>query len=191
MFSYIGDPNSDPGLIKVLKQMSSSLNYFECEIISGGKQPATGVGIGHFTYSLDRMPGWDSNGIGYHSDDGKLYNHLIFSGSSYGLKYGPVCVVGDRMGCGVEFEGTAHDRINVFFTINGKVICDLISFKNPDGGVYPLIGMCCEGDQVKYLGQRHYHPHTEVNKTKTKVFTRKCTSRFFRSEPSSKVRKGQ
>ena len=232
VFKYTGGQDSDAGLIKVLKQMSSSHNYFECEITSGGKQPATGVGIGSFTYPLNRMPGWESNGLGYHSDDGKLYrsnklrfslssygpvyvgdnvdfsfdlkqgssirffltingkrNEMRFLGSSYGLKYGPICAVGDRMGCGVEFEGAARDSVNVFFTVNGKVVGNLIHFKIPDDGLYPLIGMCNEGDQVKYLGQWQHHPHIEVNETKTKVITRRCDTRYIRSEPSSKVRK--
>ena len=159
--------------------------------MSGCKQPATGVGLGCFTYSLDRMPGWESNGLGYHSDDGKLYmrDKLRFSGSSYGLKYGPICAVGDRMGCGVEFEGAARDSVNVFFTVNGNVVGNLIHFKIPNDGLYPLIGMCNEGDQVKYLGQWQYHPHAEVNETKFEVITKKSDSRYIRSGPSSKVRK--
>ena len=186
VFTYVGGPNSRPGLVKVLKQMNSSTNYFECEIISGGKQPAIGVGIGNFTYSLDRMPGWDSNGIGYHGDDGNIY---ISSGK--GLKYGPTCSVGDRMGCGVEFESAASGRMNVFFTINGKVVCNLISFKKPDGDLYPLIGMCCEGDQVKCLGQRHHLPDREVNKVKTKISIGDSRFRAIRSKPLRQVKKGQ
>lgn len=186
VFTYVGGPNNRPGLVKNLKQMSSSLNYFEFVIISGGKQPAIGVGVGDFTYSLDSMPGWDSNGIGYHGDDGKLY-----ISSSKGLKYGPTCCVGDCMGCGVEFESAASGRVNVFFTINGKVVRNLISFKTFDSGLYPLIGMSCEGDQVKYLGQRHHYPDTEVNKVKTKVFVGDSRSRAIRSEPLRQVRKGQ
>ena len=183
VFAYI----SGPGLIKVLKKMSCTLNYFECEIVSGGKQPAIGVGIGDFACPLDCVPGLGNNGIFYRSD-GKLYNSLRFCGSSYALRYGPVCGVGDRLGCGVELP---DGRVNVFFTVNGKVVCDLISFKNPDSGLHPLIGMYRKGDQVKYLGQRHYHSDKIVNKImKTKVTIRECEleSRCIRSEPSSKVR---
>ena len=97
------------------------------------------------------MPGWKCNGIGYHSDNGKLYNQ-----KGCGEKYGPTCGVGDRMGCGVDFDSESTDSVDVFFTKNGKQVGDIINFNKPDTGLYPLIGICNVGDKVRYLGLQHF-----------------------------------
>ena len=146
-----GGSSDKPTLVKVLEQMNPSHNYFECEIISGGKQPAVGVGVGELFHPLYCMPGWKYNGIGYHSDDGKVYNQ---NGS--GAKYGPTCVVGDRMGCGVHFDSESSGCIDVFFTKNSRQVGDLISFNKPNSGLYLLIGICNVGDKVRYLGLQQF-----------------------------------
>lgn len=73
-----------------------------------------------------RMPGWDAQSIGYHSDDGALF---YGSGRSilphYGPRYGP----GDVVGCGIDYA-----RCIVFFTFNGR---NLGTAKELDDHLYP------------------------------------------------------
>ena len=35
---------------------------------------------------------------------------------------GPVCVTGDRMGCGIRYSSGSHQSVIVFFTRNGKEV---------------------------------------------------------------------
>ena len=133
------------------------LNYFEFKIISSGKDCAIGIGVGADNYPLDSMPGWLYNSIGYHADDGRL-----FCENGGGTEFGPTCTDGDQMGCGVDFrdEDDSSDQVKVFFTKNGQLIGDAIRIKIPAGGLYPLIGMCSEGEKVLYMGHCHFLPPT-------------------------------
>ena len=101
------------------------------------------------------MPGWNYNSIGYHADDGKL-----FCENGSGMEFGPTCTAGDRMGCGLDFRGEddSSDRVKIFFTKNGQQVGGSLRIKIPVGGLYPLIGMSSEGEQVQYLGHWHYLP---------------------------------
>ena len=146
----------NPGVVKILEPMDFTLNYFEFMIVSIGKECALGIGVGSSEYPLDRMPGWNLNGIGYHASDGKCFHQC-----GQGREFGPACTTGDRMGCGIDFRSDdSSGSINVFFTKNGELVGDAIGVKMPAGGLYPLIGMCSEGEQVQYLGHWHFLPQT-------------------------------
>ena len=146
----------NPGVVKILEPMDSTLNYFEFKILSTGKECTLSIGVGASDYPLDRMPGWNLNGIGYHANDGKCFYEC-----GQGTVFGPACTIGDRMGCGIDFRSDdLSGLINVFFTKNGELVSDAIKIKIPTGGLYPLIGMCSEGEQVQYLGHWHYLPQT-------------------------------
>ena len=139
---------SNVGVVKILEPMSPMFNYFEYEILDQGESCAIGIGVGELDYPLDRMPGWNSNGIGYHADDGCLYNQTV-----PGIRIGPTCSVGDRMGCGVDFEtNVGYGYVNVFFTKNGQQVSKPIRMKRPTCGLYPLVGMYSHGEKVRYLG---------------------------------------
>ena len=140
-----------PAVVKILEPMHSILNYFEYKIVSGDTC-SIGIGVGSSDYRLDSMPGWGINGIGYHADDGKLFHQ-----NGQGKEFGPTCTVGDRMGCGVDFRS---GQVNVFFTKNGQQVGDVVSFKMPKGGIYPLVGLVDHGEQVQYLGHWHHLPET-------------------------------
>ena len=158
LFTYTGGQfvqRERTGIVKILEPMNPTLNYFEYEIISRGIECAIGIGVGDFDYALNRMPGWDRNGVGYHADDGKLFNQ------GDGKQFGPLCTAGDRMGCGVDFGSEdSSGYINVFFTKNGQLVGDLVRIKKPNKGLYPLVGMCSQGEQVRYLGHWHCLPQT-------------------------------
>ena len=112
--------------------------------------------MGAVNYGLNhQMPGWNYNSIGYHADDGKL-----FCENGSGMEFGPTCTAGDRMGCGLDFRGEddSSGRVKIFFTKNGQQVGGSLRIEIPVGGLYPLIGMSSEGEQVQYLGHWHYLP---------------------------------
>ena len=144
--------------------MNDSLNYFEIEIVSCGMNSAIGIGLGEFEYPVDRMPGWNPNGIGYHADDGKLYHQR-----GRGETFGPTCTSGDRMGCGVDFENeSSSGYVNVFFTKNGEQVGDLVKMKKPLSGLYSVIGLHTQGAVVQYLSHWHYLPEGVIQSSSCK-----------------------
>lgn len=155
MFSYISPPNNAPipGVVKFAEPLNTTINYFEFKIIAGG---AICIGVGPSDYQLDVMPGWGMNSISYASDGSCCHQYEL------GTNFGPICTVGDKMGCGVDFRcyDISLDLITVFFTKNGQIIGDAVRTKIPTGGLHSLIGMCSEGDKVQYLGHQHYLPQT-------------------------------
>ena len=137
-----------PGVIKILDPLSEESNYFECKIMGVGSLSAIGIGVGEAQYPLSQMPGWYRNGIGYHADDGHLYHQ-----HGRGEDFGPTCTIGDRMGCGVNFDDTESSTyITVFFTKNGEQVKNPIKMRMPSGGLYPLIGMASRDEKVQFLG---------------------------------------
>ncbi|ELP86620.1 hypothetical protein EIN_290480 [Entamoeba invadens IP1] len=94
-----------------------NIRYFEVEVTG----PST-VAIGLFTNSVfafekDQMVGWMENTIGYHSDDGNIYqgynSAIVHTNKTYGNVIDAITVVG----CGVLV-----DSKNVFFTLNGRIV---------------------------------------------------------------------
>lgn len=140
--------------VKILKQLNVDQNYFELEIVNRGVGSAISIGVVGSEYPLDKHAGWHKNGIGYHSDDGRLFNE-----NSVGQLFGPACSSGDRMGCGIDFGKEAlSGSVTVFFTKNGQRIGHFTKFKILEGGLYPFVGMDHQGDQFRYLGLWQYLP---------------------------------
>lgn len=148
IFKFTSERGGSVGVVKIMEPMNPMLNYYEYEILCRGQKCAIGVGVGELNYPLDRMPGWNRNGVGYHADDGRMFYQ-----DGFGKAYGPLCTEGDRMGCGVDFESEdVSGCVNVFFTKNGKQVGDPVRIKKPIYGMYPLIGLHSPGEKVRYLG---------------------------------------
>ncbi len=71
-------------------------------------------------YGVDRstglQPGWAVGSIGYHADDGG-----IFIETGMHTQRGPVCNVGDKMGCGMKKQEESEQYI-IYFTKNGQEV---------------------------------------------------------------------
>ena len=145
--------------VKILQPMTPTQNYFEHKIVSPGIICAITIGVVGCDYVLDAQPGWCKDGIGYHADDGLLYNE-----SGEGKPFGPTCTIGDRMGCGVDFESEdSSGYVNVFFTKNGEQVGNFVKFRKLKSGLYPLIGMESQGEQFQYLGRWNHLPKEGKN----------------------------
>ena len=148
--------------IKLLQQFTPDQNYFEYRITCPGVRCTITIGVVGRGYPLDRQPGWDNEGIGYHADDGRL-----FCENSFGRPFGPTCTAGDRMGCGIDFKGdedsSSADNVRVFFTKNGHQVGDFVDFKKPKSGLYPLMGLHSQGEQLQYLGRWNHIPKGGTN----------------------------
>ncbi|XP_064384494.1 SPRY domain-containing protein 3-like [Halichondria panicea] len=153
LFKFRGE-GGRVGVVRIVEPLTPMLNYFEYEIVCKGSKCAIGVGVGDLSYPLERMPGWNRNGIGYHADDGRLFHE-----NGYGKGFGPTCTEGDRMGCGVDYNADVGDGyVDVFFTKNGKRVGDSMRMKRPVYGLYPLIGLHSQNEVVRYLGHWQKNP---------------------------------
>lgn len=125
----------------------------------------------HDTASLTcRQVGMDNLSYGYRGDDGKKYHgHPIQSGRpgppSAGVAYGPPFVVGDIIGCGVNYWDST-----IFFTRNGNHLgtaftintndwlkCDSKECRDPIAtpinarlDFYAAVSLHSQGEQVKF-----------------------------------------
>ena len=100
---YAGEGGNiqDCALAQANFPISVTNHYFEIEIIDGGAGCSIAIGLAKLTYPLHRHPGWNAGAIGYHADDG-----MLFQERGVGRDYGPTCAAGDVMGCGVRFSST-------------------------------------------------------------------------------------
>ena len=120
-------------------------SYFEIDVIKLGRSGTITIGLCQAKYNLARQPGWDRYSIGYHGDDGKLFNE---DGSGKEWKGTPY-EEGDKIGCGIDFEAGISSSCSVYFTKNGELIDTLSNIRIPNGGLYPMVGMHSPGEKAR------------------------------------------
>ncbi|KAJ8016999.1 hypothetical protein DPEC_G00013210 [Dallia pectoralis] len=100
LLEYVGRGRSvlDVGLAQARQPLSTNCHYFEVEILDAGEKCYIALGLARRDYPKNRHPGWSAGSVAYHADDGK-----IFCGSGVGEPFGPRCLLGDMMGCGIIF----------------------------------------------------------------------------------------
>ena len=178
-FSFRG---GSTGIVKFLEPLNPMLNYYEYEILERGQEASIGIGVGRRGYPMTRMPGWNRNSVGYHADDGKLYQE-----NGMGVAFGPTCTKGDRMGCGVDFaseDGSGY--LSIFFTKNDQSVGHLVRMKRPTDGLYPLIGLHSRGEKIRYLGHWCRMPDSlqepmELEQSPSEVWLRSNGVKFLSS----------
>lgn len=83
-------------------------------------------------WTQKRLPGWDDDSFGYHSDDG-----AIFHGQGHSLAtYGPTFGANDTVGCGIDYK-----KHSIFFTLNGKYLGEAFHDVKEDLKLYPTVGI--------------------------------------------------
>lgn len=123
-------------------------HYFELTIVEGGECCEVGIGLAKRDYSLVKFPGWNEGSVGYHSDNGHLYKER---GS--GTKFGPKCVKGDVMGCGIKF-------LDPYYGDDVKIADD-------DLGELEEVTEECEVDSDESYYDSDYDDYPQVVKYKT------------------------
>jgi hypothetical protein len=138
--------------------MDSTLNYFECEIVSKGDVgDGIWVGIGPWSDIEDSNPQMGEYGMYYMANAGYVRTDGICCGQDgYEIERGPIeigstCTTGDRIGCGIDFDDDHHsDYIHVFFTKNGKQLGDRIRCVMPPFKMCPMVGMGEKGQRIHF-----------------------------------------
>jgi len=100
---------------------------------------------------VGRMPGWDNNSYGYHSDDGGFFHDRGVMQCALGRGYGP----GDTIGCGIDYTPGDHDGARIFFTINGSMI-SYAKCVAADEDFFPTVGVDSNDAFRLNFGQRPY-----------------------------------
>jgi hypothetical protein len=106
--------------------------YFEVTIQSSKTaSPVFGIGFAPHALPTKGMVGWASAGIGYHADDGRVFNNENVPSKPVVLE---LCTVGDTMGAAMDVE-TGH----VFFTKNGQKLTGYIMNHVSATNMYPTV----------------------------------------------------
>ena len=142
---YKPDANNNVGAVQFSSKISEEASYFEITISNLGVDGAIGVGLAPSNYPLDCMPGWLPGSVGYHSDDG-----CLFQGAGIGQRINEPGGKDTRLGCGVDFKRSTDSTLVVYFTHNEHRLEYESKVKCPKGGLFPTIGLCCEEDTFTY-----------------------------------------
>ena len=95
--------------------------YFEITILHAEHTPASDLGsptvtlgfCGEFCDLTMAHPGWNAWSVGYHGDDGLMFEEHPLSGFRTGCKFGP----GNTVGCGIDYASEEY-----FFTLDGTIV---------------------------------------------------------------------
>jgi hypothetical protein len=113
--------------------------YYQVKILRK-PNPDTTIGIGYATcpYPPFRLPGWDPQSIGYHSDDGAVFLNDV----DFGSPCGRALRVGDTLGIGYRVQPLALGyHFTFYFTINGQLLPkEFAATDFHPSMVYPTIG---------------------------------------------------
>jgi ankyrin repeat protein len=148
------------GAVQLKREISKQYPYFEVELKNCGRECAMGVGLAPDDYPLGCLPGWLPGSIGYHCQDG-----CLFEGKDIGRQFDLQPVEeGHRIGCGIDYEKSGDDKAIIYFTHNGKKLEEVfeLEWQSKPGGsktFYPTIGMSSRGEKVEVVEDPQYDYH--------------------------------
>ncbi|XP_060603325.1 uncharacterized protein LOC132756307 [Ruditapes philippinarum] len=154
--SYVDNGDGDVGMY-VDKNAMVDGKYFEIEILSLGRRGTIAIGLVPSNYPDNMQPGWGQKSIGYHADDGNLYHEF-----GQGKRFGPKCLVGDKIGCYLFNSDISPADRNVFmlmgvtlvtavFTRNGKKVGEKAIRLNRFLQLFAAVGMHSSGEKVRVM----------------------------------------
>jgi ankyrin repeat protein len=145
--SYDPDEYMKVGTVQLSREISEENPYFEVEVTSFGEEGRIGVGLTWSDYPLDCEPGWCPGSVGYHCDDGCLFEGVSWRGTPV-HKPGSQ---GDRIGCGIKYSGKKGAEVTVVFFHNGKEVCRSELTRSRDYRLFPTIGMQSRGEAITVI----------------------------------------
>ena len=129
--------------IQAAAPLSHSDSYFEIQILNGGGTYCISIGLACCSYNLSVHPGWRSESIAFHADDGNL-----FIDSRHELVAPPCQHKGAVLGCGARFPEDGSTRFaEVYFTVNRRLVVRKF-VKVPHLGFFPTVGMRTKGGVI-------------------------------------------
>ena len=131
---------------------SEKLQYFEVELLSVSLYSAIAIGVVPKRYCLHLAPGWGKDSLGYHSDNGQLYQ-----ARDRGKHFGPIAKRGDIVGCGINFIPNSQSQCSIFFTHNGAEI-GRVRAKIPTAGFYPSVCLTHKYNRVRVTMLETFKP---------------------------------
>ncbi|KAK7485956.1 hypothetical protein BaRGS_00022822 [Batillaria attramentaria] len=159
ILSY-GDNYKSPGEVALFvtsQEITQKYNSCTIKVLSLGAQGTITLGIGPEDYKLNRQPGWDSNSVALHGDNGD---------GSVPEKGAQLWRVGDTITATVTgFNGDyiqSGETVTVHFAINGKQVTSStgyqLKYEAPSGvRCVFLIGMHSKGEKVQLCNYRPLH----------------------------------
>lgn len=116
-------------------------------IQESGERRIVAVGAVYKGYDCHFMPGWKNGTVGYHADDGRIFEP---SYRQQGKEVPDAMAYrGDLMACEVDFEGARNDSVPVtFFKNNIEVARTSLRFIPDRTKLFPFIGMGYTGIRV-------------------------------------------
>ncbi|CAH3162458.1 unnamed protein product, partial [Pocillopora meandrina] len=91
---------------------------FEVLIQETGERRIAALGAVHESYDCHKMPGWDSGTVGYHIDEGKIFE-TGFHKQGREVEDMAMAYRGDLIACEVDFRGVPEGKVSVLFFLNG------------------------------------------------------------------------
>ena len=135
---------------------SEKLQYIELDILSMESCSAIAIGAVPKRYSLDYAPGWGKESLGYHTDNGQLYQ-----GRDRGKYFGPIAKKGDSIGCGINFIPNNQRKCSIYFTYNGVEI-GRVRTAIPQTGLYPCLCLTQKYDKVRVTISETFKPRVLI-----------------------------
>jgi hypothetical protein len=136
------------GVVQLTREISQLYPYFEVQVTGFGKKGFIGVGLAPANSLLDSQPGWRPYSVGYHCNDGCLFEGVYWKGK----QVRPPGHEGDRIGCGLKNPENIRigQEVVVFFTHNEEEVCQS-KVKWPRGRMLPTIGMQSRGEAITVI----------------------------------------
>ncbi|CAL1535024.1 unnamed protein product, partial [Lymnaea stagnalis] len=147
------------GLFMSKTPFNKALTYFEMEIKKMSAEKHVSIGFAGRDYPINKMLGWLLGSLGFHGDNGQLYNNSSSGTTSHLDPSGTnpfVFVEGAIVGCGFD-EASAKFRedgslenqqmLKFYFTLNKQKIHE-VDFEYRSGGIFPAVNLHHENDEV-------------------------------------------
>ncbi|XP_066021550.1 uncharacterized protein [Pocillopora verrucosa] len=119
---------------------------FEVLIQETGERRIVALGAVYESYDCHKMPGWYSGTVGYHIDDGKIFEtgfHELGKEVEGAMAYR-----GDLIACEVDFSGVPEGKVSVLFSLNGRKIARSSVEYTEGNKLFPFVSLGFEGITV-------------------------------------------
>ncbi|CAH3162463.1 unnamed protein product [Pocillopora meandrina] len=119
---------------------------FEVLIQETGERRIAALGAVHESYDCHKMPGWESGTVGYHVDDGKIFETGFHE---LGREVeGAMAYRGDLIACEVDFSGVLEGKVSVLFSLNGREVVRSSVGYAEGNKLFPFVSLGSEGITV-------------------------------------------